>query len=212
MKYNGIQTDRLEDFARRLLGIRNGGVVPTLSPECAIEVGLPQTLDLLALSGAWPYCASGAYAAVAGEFPCVVITNSSTNFLMTVELRVATAATSTWRLVRGTRTLDGAGPITVLTTAEVDYLDTRRTRGNFPTGIAAGQTSFQSSTILAATSVGLNRIGQRKAVGAGEAIMPEVVLAPGESISCFSDVANQGMLYEAVGTIRIATTDELATP
>lgn len=186
--------------------------MPTLSPEAAIEIPLPTTLDMYALAGAWPFGATGSFGAVAGEFPCVVISNISTNMLLTVTLRMSSNSAVIWQLARGVRLLDGAGPILVLDQTNADYLDTRRTRGNFPTGISAGGITFQASTTLASTLVGLNRVSQRRQAATAEAVMPEVVLAPGESISCLGATANATMIYEATGFIRNANQDELATP
>lgn len=211
MKFNGIQTDRLESFGRRLLGIRNGGIVPTLSPEAAIEIGLPPTLDTYALSDAWPFGASGFFSAVAGEFPCVVITNNSPNLLLCFELNMSGSITQVYSYVRGTRTLDGAGPISVLDQSAADYRDTRRPRGNFPTGISSGAITFQASTCLASTTVGLNRFARKRSINGAEVKMPEIVLAPGEAVSCISDTANATLYYEVIGTVRPANQDELAT-
>lgn len=206
MKFNGIQTDRLEDFARRLLGIRQGGIVPTLSPEAALEIGLPQTLDAFALAGAWPWGSGGFYAAVAGEFAALNATNGSPNLLVTLQFAVSMGATSLVTLVRGTKTLDGAGPISILDQGGIDYRDTRRTRGNFPT-LALG---FQFATALTASVTGLNVIGRGASVGSSTLVLPEVVLAPGESVSLIAGTANSSLTWQATGTIRAANPDELA--
>lgn len=204
MKYGSIQTDRLESFARRLLGLRGSGLIPTVSPEVALEFALPESMDLLALADLWTYGASGNAGPVAAEFSCVTLENLSPNLIMTAKFSGCSTVITTLAVVRGSVAL--TLPISVYDSTVVTWADTRRDRTSFPTG----SLFFESATIPALLPAGTSRLSRKRTLANEWFEMPELVLAPGESVAFYMDVANTQLSWNCEGTVRPASPDELA--
>lgn len=200
--FNGINTTRLESFARRLLGIRQGGIMPSLSPEASVEIPLPYTMDQLALSESWPFGAASSIAGVAAQFAAATLSNLSTNLIVTVKFYVGAQSTA------GLLTLFRSGPGVVagaMPPGRVSWSDSRRPRDSFP----AGSLFFEEGTLAVTPPAGAFFLG-RQLHPANEMVeLPEVVLAPGEAVGFYHSVANTTVYWQAVGTVRAVLRDEL---
>jgi hypothetical protein len=201
VKFNGINTDRLESFARRLLGIRQSGIMPTLSPEATVEIALPFTMDQLALSGAWPFGAASAVTANAAEFPMVSLSNNSPNLIVVAKVLVAQSSTGTVTFARAS---GGVIPGAVAAN-EMTWRDTRRPIASFPSGTLF----FEQGSAVAIPPAGSFRFGQRRVLINEQSEGPEFVLSPGQVVAWFGNVAASQLHWSCEGSVRPALIDEL---
>lgn len=202
--FNGINTDRLERFARRLLGIRQGGIMPSLSPEPAVSVDLPFTPDLLALSGAVPWGAGVVVGAVAAQFGAVRIANNLTNALLCYRASCGSGA-GVIRTTHAVGNPGGAIGLAALGPAFMGYQDVRRLSTAFPLGIG-----IETGTVAAVPVAGFNVVGiTLTAINVLEP-GPWIVLPPGASALAYCEVANTSFACSLDGILRDVLPDELS--
>lgn len=203
-EYNAIQSSRLERWARRLLGVRNGGIMPTIAPELAAAINLPLYLDTDHLAGYDPWSSAGLVSAVAGQFGGVEVVNAFVDALVVLSIEGSTAAgASTLVWFSGPTYL--ANPVAASTVA---WRDSRLPQASFPLGPAG--LSIRSGQSATAPPPAPNFQLARKDVPAREtAIGPTVVLAPGGNIVMALLTANQDVSYSILGWTRHVDFDEL---
>lgn len=199
--YNAIQTDRLENFVRRYLAVRNGGILPTVAPELGVEVTLPQLEDAMGLAGYIPWGAGSEIAAVAANFSIVHIANLTAAQLMVVQVTLATTAalTAYWSL--------GPAPGAALIAAgDAGWRDSRRTQGSFP--LNANGIQIQAGVIAAIPPAAHNRIAATRLAANTPATSPWVVLSPGQGFAGYLNTVNLAMTFSVTGYLRDMVPDE----
>lgn len=207
MQYNELQTSRLENFARRLLGIRNGGVVPALSPEVGLELAVPGMADLLGLGGYIRWGFGILSAAVAGQYSGVWVTNRSSNLL--VGVRWSSTPNVAGNVYLGT--IDGTGPAYALANAnDVSWLDTRRPAVSLPMN-ANGLEVKTGATAVAGPGFGAGAYaaGLVSSLAASPWEWPEIVLKPGTGCGIHFNAVNVALFGSAECWLREATAEEL---
>lgn len=206
--YNSIQTDRFENLVRHLLGIRNGGVMPAVSPELGVDLNLPALEDVLALADYWRFGFGVAQPAVAAEFGYIGVRNLTTSQLVGVKLRVSAGVA-----IRPMSIVSEAGIAydTLLAADSVNWLDTRRLHSSFPLG--AGAISIGSGTSPTAPP-GLGGlaydVGRQDAPANTSVEFPLIVLAPGHQALVALDTVNIALSVTGDCWLRDVLPDELA--
>lgn len=204
-RFNGINTDALEIFARKLLGIRQGGIMPSLSPEPQLGISFPSIADQYALAGYVPWAATGNIApAGANTYPAVSLLNGLSDALMVVYGSMTTDGLGVCYLSRGPSL--ALAPIAPTSAA---WLDTRRSLASFPLG-AAGF-SIGSGTIAVFPPGGHTTImGVRHTNSGGPLYLPApVVLSPGEGMAVYNGDDNSNATWTLWGFLKNILPDEL---
>lgn len=193
-RFNGINTDRLESFARKLLGIRQGGIVPTLSPEPNLSLNVPYQPDQDALSGAWPFGMGITQAAVAGQlswFHIVNLSSLANPVLLLVRPRAAPSANSQVLISVGTPDTGPLGGV-ALNPTDMAWRDTRRPATSFPAGGATvlaeiGTGAALPGPVVWHTVARLTSLAQTMCEG------PWIILAPQTGLLISNSVVNASL-------------------
>ena len=203
-EFNAIQTDRLENLVRRLLSVRNGGIMPTVAPELGVELAVPSLEDVLALGGYWRFGWAQTQNAVAGELAYGGIYNGSQNQLLGVRLTVSSNANAAFQLILFD--LLGLAFDTLLPPSQGNWLDTRRDHLSFPLGTPL---QIGDGTVAAIPGTGW-LVAHARVLANTPYTFPLVVLAPGTELIAVNQTANQELLTSGEAWLRDAAPDELA--
>lgn len=200
--YNSIQTDRLENFIRRFLSVRNGGILPTVTPELGIEVTVPQLEDAMGLAGYIPWgAASWIPAGGAGTFGAVSFFNATPAQLMVLEFTAGCGGVANLTL--------SAGPalgLGLLAAGRAGWRDMRRAQGSFPLNVAGVQ--LQEGTLGAVPPGAHTLLATVRRATDVSWTMPPVVVPPGQGAAVWLDVANLAMSWSIKGYMRDMVADE----
>lgn len=199
-EYNALQTSRLDKWVRKLLGIRNGGVMPTVAPELGVALNVPMLEDGMLPAGYEPFGIGTFVAAVAAQNAFVSVINGYTDALVILRFWASAGGASGWDVALGAGI--GAPGIAVNNTS---VRDLRRAQSSLPLGattlnVAAG------TQALAVPPVGHQRVWSAPA---NLASSPWVVLAPSSGATCYATVVNIALYCSVEGYIRHVDPDEL---
>lgn len=155
MDYNAITLDRFDRAVKKLLAIKNGGILGTLSPELQAGVDLtPADNELMASLGYIPFARGYYVAAVAGQYSKVEVVNLTTAaspWLVVVTAMTATAggASASWLGIQS-----GAGG-RALTVGSLVNRDTRQwgVAGLVPVTVATLNYGNEAATSVYATQL-----------------------------------------------------------
>lgn len=212
-EYNALQTARLDNFARRLLGVRNGGVLPLVSPEASVEIALPQAADSEALAGLIPWGGFAQQAAVAGEIPWTQITNGTTEgqpALLVLRIIIGHSAAPgrciIAQLPTGTGSLGGGQ----VAGNAMGWRDSRRESStSFPTASAVTWRVGTNPAIAGGAGT-YNIIWGARSLASSPVTSAWITLAPGGSVVAWVDQANVNAEFGVEGYLREAVLpDEL---
>lgn len=154
MLYNEIQTSRLDNFIRRLLSIRNGGITPVMSPEASLSVNVPALEDQNSLAGYIPFGFGVSRGPTAAQYAYCYISNLTPSSLFVVQL---TASVEAIQLVYALSSdMSQAGVL--LPADQGGWLDTRRSQLSLPLN-ANGIQVIVGSTANVPPGLGLNSRG-----------------------------------------------------
>lgn len=200
--YNSIQTSRLENYIRRLLGVRNGGIVPTVAPELGVDVTLPQLEDALALAGYVPFGLAHNVAAVAAQFGAASVFNATAAQLLVLQF---TASANGNAII-----YNSVGPslgLGLLPAANAMWRDTRRAAAAFP--LNAAGLSVTDGTLAAIPPGAHNMVAAGRVLANTVVQGPWLVLSPGQGAAVWADLANVAFTWQAEGYVRDMIPDEL---
>lgn len=202
--YNQVQTSRLENWAKRLLGVRNGGIVPTVAPELGLELSVPQLEDTLPLAGYVRFGWHQVQAAVAAQYAFGGINNRTASQLIGVQLSLTASVASRYVLV----VYDAGVAFGALLGANSgNWHDTRRLHASFPLN-ANGFEIGTGTSVGAPPGAGNFAWGSRNVVGQ-TLYFPWVVLAPGSGCVVYDVVVNQTLEVSGNAWVRDILPDEL---
>lgn len=202
-EYNAVQTSRLEGWVKRLLGIRNGGIMPTLAPELAAAINLPMYEDIDLLAGYVPWGAASTIGAVAAQNAQVTVQNNFTSALVLLRFGVSGSVTSAFEFCTGPGL---GGPAIGVTSA--GFRDTRRPIGSFPLG-ASGLNLTANTQVLASPPAAHFRVSQVVVSANGWQYSPWFVIEPNTALVLSMPTVNAQMVWSIEGFIRQVDPDEL---
>lgn len=203
--YNAVQIDRVENLTRRLLGVRNGGILPTVAPELSVDLGVPALEDVLPLAGYIRFGVCAEVGAVAAQIAWCCVANLTSRQLFGVSLQAgATAATQFWLL----GSLVQAGGL--LAADRANWLDFRRTRVSLPLNSTGIQVTT-GNTVNAPPGLGvaLNAMAELYCPANTSIKFPTVILPPGTACTVAQNTVNAGMIVSGECWLRDIIPDEL---
>lgn len=201
--FNSIQTARLENLVRHALGVRNGGVMPSVSPELGVELPIPMLEDMLALAGYWTFGFHTVVNAVAAQNSYLSVFNGTTSQLLGIKMVVTGSLATRYVL----STVESAPPGTLAAPDTVSWRDTRRLHASFPIGpieIRAGNAAGTPPV------PGANAVFGARVAAVTRWDAPWVILDPGTGIVVWDVVVNQTLEASGEAWLRDALPDELA--
>jgi hypothetical protein len=200
--YNAIQTDRLENFVRRFLAVRNGGILPTVAPELGVEVTLPQLEDSMGLAGYIPWGTSFALGAGgAGTFNFVWFSNQTQTQLLVITPHISLGTLGNVVLaVKNDVVAPGGMQLT-----NGGWRDTRRNQNSYPSPFGI---LLQTGNVGAFPPAGYSYVYEVDLLAHTPWVFPTFVLAPQTSAIIVTRTANIGLTGGIVGYIRDLVADE----
>lgn len=203
-EYNAIQTSRLESWLKRLLGTRNGGIMPTVAPELGAAVNLPmyQDTDLLADYRAW---GTGIVVnAVAGQNALLDVSNLSAGWLLLVR-PIVTPGGATFIYEMTGASIGGA----LIPAANAGWRDTRLLASSFPLNATGIQVRSGTAALAGIPPGAQNVVSIGAALAQTPCYFPWVTLAPGGVLSLACNVQNLQVAFAIEGYLRAVDPDEL---
>lgn len=207
MQYNEIQTARAENLARRLLGIRNGGIIPSLSPELGLSFDLPQHEDLEALAGYIRFGFAKQASAVAGEYSYAGINAYMLSQLVGVRLTVSSATAQGVWLVRFDQNI---GFTSLIAPDQATWLDSRRQQSALSLSTSTVGMGSDSEAAVP-PGLGLSGYGAHSVNIAANTpyTFPWVVLAPRTCLAVAAGTVNTTIIVTGECWMRDCLGDEL---
>lgn len=204
--YNSIQTDRIENLTRRLLGVRNGGIVPAVSPELAVDLSVPQLEDVLPLAGYIRFGAGGLQGAVAAQYSYAAVSNLTPGSLLGVRLTGTLIVNGAIWFATSDATVAGA----LISPNNVAWLDKRRLAASFPLNANGVQIASSTSATAPPTTPGVSRgAGYITGLARVPITFPWCVLPPQTACLLITDSVNVDLYFSVEAWMRTYQPDEL---
>lgn len=207
--YNALQTDRVERYVGSMLGVRNGGICPTVAPELGLSLELPIKPDMDALAGYIPFGAGQFQAGVAGQYSWFKFANRSTASIAVVQMTISVSVSAAvWLSV-----FDTVGPAaaTLCPADSANWLDMRRLHAAIPLN-ANGWEIGTNTAAVAPPGLGASGYGAgvQNILGASPYSFPWLVLPPGTCALVTGGNVNTAIIGSVYGFWRDLLPDELS--